>query len=443
MTTSLPPGPKRALPGADLLAYRRDPLGLFARMACEHGDVSHARLGAYHVVLLAHPDDIRDLLVTHHRTFHKGPALQTMKVLLGEGLLTSEGEFHLRQRRLAQPAFHRGRVHAYGEAMARHALEMRGAWRAGQSVDMAQEMSRLTLGVVAETLFGSRVGREADEVLAALTAVLGYFDLLLLPGVQLLFRLPTPWTRRYRNAQARLDRTIYRLIAARRANPADRGDLLSLLLHAQEEGEGMTDRQLRDEALTIFLAGQETTANALTWTWYLLSRNPAVEERLHAELDAVLGGRTPTADDYAGLPYTKMVISESMRLYPPAWAVGRRATAPYDVRGYALPAGTVFIASQWVTHRDARWFPEPERFDPERWTPNAEAARPKFSYFPFGGGSRVCIGEGFAWMEGVLLLAALAQAWRPRLASGHPVEPRALVTLRPRHGMRMTLERRA
>ena len=439
---SYPPGPRAGLPGAEILAYRRDPLGMFTRLAREHGDVAHVRLGAYDLVLLSHPEYIRDLLVTHHRNFQKGPALRNTKVVLGEGLLTSEGELHLRQRRLAQPAFHRQRIPAYAAAMAAHAGRLGGRWEDGDTVEVSREMSHLTLRVVAETLFGARVEGEADEILGALTEAMRWFDLLLLPWAPLLLRLPLPATRRFRAAQDRLDGTVRRLIEERRGTGEDRGDLLSMLLLASEDGERMTAGQLRDEALTIFLAGHETVANMLTWTWYLLSQRPDVEERLHAELDEVLAGGPPSAADVPRLKYTRMVLAESMRLYPPAWGVGRRALGPYEVGGWRLPAGTVVVASQWVTHRDERWYPEPERFDPLRWAPGAEAVRPRYAYFPFGGGPRVCIGEGFAWMEGIILLATLARGWRLRLAPGQRVAPRPLITLRPEHGMRMVLERR-
>ncbi|MDP9380731.1 MAG: cytochrome P450 [Chloroflexota bacterium] len=438
-----PPGPRYRIRTSTLLYYRRDPLGMFTRLAREHGDIASVRLASYDLVLLSHPQHIRDALVTNSRIFQKGPALKNTKIVLGEGLLTSEGEYHLRQRRLAQPAFHRQRVAAYGEVMAAHAARMRAAWREGITLDISREMSRLTLGVVAETLFGSHMEREADQVRKALTSAMGWFDLLLVPYAHMLLRLPLPASRRFHRAHAHLDRVIYGLIEdARRREDRDCSDLLTMLLHSQEEGVGMTDAQLRDEALTIFLAGHETVANALTWTWYLLSQHPEVEMALHDELDTVLGGRLPTSSDVPSLPYTRMVLSESMRLYPPAWGVGRRAMEEYEVGGYRLPAGTVVVMSQWVTHRDPRWYPEPEKFDPARWTPEEEARRPRYSYFPFGGGPRQCIGEGFAWMEGVLLLATLAQQWKLRLAPAHKVETQPLITLRPKYGMRMTLERR-
>jgi cytochrome P450 len=368
--------------------------------------------------------------------------LERAKVLLGEGLLTSEGAFHTRQRRLVQPAFHRERLAAYAAAMVECASHTRDSWNSGAKYDIAREMNRLTLAIVARTLFSADVSSDADEIGAALTEVLGLFETVLMPFSEWLEKLPLPSVRRFERARDTLDRIIYGIIADRRRNPRDTGDLLSMLLMAQDEGSGMDDKQVRDEALTLFLAGHETTANALTWTWYLLSENPAVERELHAELDRVLGRRLPGFDDLAALKYVEMVFAEAMRLYPPAWSIGRRNIEAYRVGDYELPPRSIVLMSPFVVHRDPRWFKEPERFDPSRFSPDAAAARPKFSYFPFGGGARVCIGERFAWMEGVLLLATLAQRWRLRLIPSHPVEMRALITLRPKNGMMMAVNER-
>ena len=304
---------------------------------------------------------------------------------------------------------------------------------------------RLTLGIVARTLFDADVENEAAEIGEALTTAFESFNFAMLPFTEYLEKLPLPSVRRFNAARDTLDRTIYRMIEERRRSREDKGDLLSMLLMATDtegDGTGMSDLQLRDEALTIFLAGHETTANALTWTWYLLSLHPDVEGRLHAEIDATLSGRVPAYDDMQSLPYTRMVFAESMRLYPPAWAIGRRALESFEARGFTIPRRSVVLMSQYIMHRDARFFPEPERFNPDRWKPEIAALRPKFSYFPFGGGNRVCIGEQFAWMEGILLIAALAQKWRMRLVPGHPVEVQPLITLRPKHGMKMILEKR-
>ena len=386
------------------------------------------------------------MLVTNHRNFHKGRGLERAKLLLGDGLLTSEGEAHLRQRRLTQPAFHRQRVAAYGAVMAAYAAARRDRWRAGTVVDAHKEMMALTLAIVGKTLFDADVEDEAAEIGDALTTTFELFNFgFFLPFSERLSRLPLPGTLRFRKARARLDATIYRLIDERRRSGTDRGDLLSMLLMARDtEGDGgaMTDLQLRDEAMTIFLAGHETTANALTWTWYLLSQHPDVEARLHAEVDSALGGRLPAADDLGSLPYTRMVLAESMRLYPPAWILGRRALGPFEANGYSIPARSIVVASQYLMHRDGRWFPEPERFDPERFSPERQSERPKLAYFPFGAGPRVCIGEQFAWMEGMIALATIAQQWQLRLEPGHRVALQPIITLRPKFGMRMIVQPR-
>ncbi len=444
-TGDRPPGPKGRLLGGNFVAFRRDSLSFLRRAGAEHGDVVYLRFGPQDVFFLAHPDHVKDVLVTRHQSFMKGRALQRAKRLLGEGLLTSEGEFHRRQRRLAQPAFHRARINSYGAVMTSAAARAASRWRDGEQLDMSQEMMRLTLAIVARTLFDADVETEADEIGAALTSVMELFDYLLMPFSELLEKLPLPHARRFQRAKKRLDATIYRIIEERRRSGEDRGDLLSMLLSARdEEGDGgqMTDAQVRDEVMTIFLAGHETTANALTWTWYLLSEHPEVETRLHEELDSVLAGREPTVEDVPSLRYTEMVVTESMRLYPPAWAIGRLALHDFEIGGYTIPQKALVLLSPYVTQRDARFFPDPERFDPERWTPLAREARPQFSYFPFGGGPRRCIGEGFAWMEAILLVASLARRWRMRLVPGHPVATRAVITLRPKHGMMMTLSQR-
>jgi len=425
---------------------RRDPLGFLAKVAREYGDVAGFRMGPTNLCILGRPEWIRDLLVTHADRFHKGRGLERAKRLLGQGLLTSEGPVHLRQRRMMQPAFHRERIAGYASAMSDYASRHADSWREGETRDMSREMSHLTMGIVGKTLFDTDVESEADEIGKALTVAIETFSgTISLPFFQVIDRLPLPSNRRFEVARARIDGTIARFIAERRKSPRGRTDLLSLLVAAQDvegDGTGMTDAQVRDEAVTIFLAGHETTANALTWTWYLLSQNPEVETRLHAELDAFPPSRSFGVGDLPALRYTEMVLAESMRLFPPAWILGRRALVDYEVGGYVIPKGSIVAACQWITHRDPRFFPEPERFDPERFRPEVRESRPKFSYFPFGGGPRVCIGESFAWMEGVLLLATLARGWRPRLVTGHPVVPLPSITLRPKHGMRMVLERR-
>jgi cytochrome P450 len=305
-------------------------------------------------------------------------------------------------------------------------------------------MMKVTLAIVAKTLFSADVEGEANEIGEALTTTFGAFNVGVLPFSEIIERMPLPYMKRFYAARARLDATIYRIIEERRSSGEDKGDLLSMLLLAQDtEGDGgrMTDTQLRDEAMTLFLAGHETTANALSWTWYLLSQNPHVEARFHAEVDA-LGDRPLGPEDLAALPYTRMVLTESMRLYPPAWAIGRRAINDFEVNGYRIPARSMVLVCQYITHRDARFFPQPERFDPERWRPEIAATRPKFSYFPFGGGTRICIGEQFAWMEGILLLATIGRQWIFRYAGDEPPQIDPKITLRPLNGIPMSVLRR-
>ena len=439
--TAAAPGPKPTLFSSLVYWPGRDPLAFYTNLARTYGDVVSYRMGGETVFFVNSPQHVRDILVTHNKNFIKSRGLQRSKRLLGEGLLTSEGAVHLRQRRLMQPAFHRDRIAGYGATMVAHADRMRNAWTDGAALDIAREMNRLTLSVVGKTLFDADVDVQAAEVGEALTGVMETFWMMMLPFANVLERLPVPSMRRARAARARLDAIIYGMIADRRASGRDHGDLLSMLLTAQDEDDGgvMTDRQVRDEAMTIFLAGHETTANALTWTWYLLGTAPEVEARLHAEIDRVLQGRLPTMADIASLPYVERVVTESMRLYPPAWIIGRRAVAEYPIGDYVAPAQSIFIVCPYVMQRDARYYAEPERFNPDRWTPEFRAALPKFAYFPFGGGPRQCIGESFAWMELILMLATIAQRWQLRLVPGHPVATQPVVTLRTKHGMKMTV----
>jgi cytochrome P450 len=440
-----PPGPPRALAPLIFERLMRRPLETLEQAARRYGDVVYLPALWRRVYFINHPDYIKDLLVTSAHKFEKSPAIKSMQRVLGGGLLTSEREFHLRQRRLAQPAFHRERLASYGSAMAAYAARWRERWRAGMQADLHEELMGLTLAIVGKTLFDYDLTVDSEDIAQSLETFQALFRVMMMPFAPVLERLPLPAMRRLGRARRRVDEIVYRIIRERRASGRDHGDLLSMLLQAQDtDGDGgqMTDRQLRDEALTLILAGHETTANALTWTFYLLAKHPDVEARLQAELDVALAGRLPSVDDLPRLSYAEMVLAEAMRLYPPAYAVGRWSLEDHAFGPYEIPKHSVVLTSQWVMHRDARFFPEPERFDPGRWTPEARATRPKFSYYPFGGGNRVCIGEGFAWMEGVLVLATLAQQWRLRLAPGYRAGTWPVVTLRPRHGMPVTFERR-
>ena len=441
------PGPRSRFPGELFFRLNMDRLGFMRQVARDYGDLARIDVVRTSLFLATHPDLVKDILVTNNKLFGRGRGHLRMKLLLGDSLLTTDGDVHRRQRRLVQPAFHRQRVESYGDTMALRAEELADRWRDGSTIELSAEMMGLTLVIVANTLFGATVDGEVEEIGSALTAVFEMFGFALMPFSELFDRVPIPTTIRLRRARARLDATIYRIIAERRKSGRDHGDLLSMLLLAQDTGDdgdggSMTDVQLRDEATTLFVAGHETTSNALTWSWYALSRNPEAEARMHAELDSVLGGRRPSAADLARLPYTRAVLAESMRLYPPVWGMGRRALTGHTLGGYDIPRGSLVVVSPFITQRDARFFPDPESFRPERWLDD-QADRPRFSYFPFGGGARQCIGEQFAWMEGVLLLATLGQRWRLELVPGHKVEFNPLITLRPKHGIRMTLHTRA
>ncbi|MQA29378.1 MAG: cytochrome P450 [Luteitalea sp.] len=444
-TVVVPPGPPRSLRTTLIYGPGRDPLGFFTDLARTYGDVSYVRTAGERLFLLNHPRLAKDVLVTNQRFFHKGRGLERAKRLLGEGLLTSEEAVHRRQRRLLQPAFHRDRIATYASVMTAFADRIQSRWTDGATIDVAEDMMRLTLGVVGKALFDADVESQARSVGLALTAVLDSFWITMLPFFDALEHLPLPVFRRSRIARAELDAIIYGMIEERRRSPGDRGDLLSMLLMAQDEeagGAGMSNQQVRDEAMTIFLAGHETTANALSWTWFLLSGAPHVEARLHEEVDRVLGGRSPTLDDLPNLVFMEQVMTESMRLYPPAWIIGRRAIHDYPVDDYVVPARSIVIVSPYLTHHDERFFPEPDRFVPERWTPEFKASLPPFAYFPFGGGARRCIGESFAWMELALAASRIAQRWRFSLVPNHPVVPQPVVTLRLKHGLRVVATKR-
>lgn len=433
----------RGVPVLGLLPrFRRDPLGTLAEVARRCGPLARARFGRLEFLLVHEPEYIEQVLVVQHHRFVKGRGIEAIRVALGDGLLTSEGELWRRQRRLAQPAFHRQRVAAYGDTMVAYARRHVEAWRDGEVRDLAAEMARLTLAIAAKTLFGVDIEAEATRIGQALDAAMQAFvartrSLLPLPE-----HWPTPTYRRFRRALAELDAIVYGIIEQRRAAGEDTGDLLSMLMQAvDEDGSGMTPRQLRDEALTLLLAGHETTANALSWTWYLLAGHPEAAERLRRELREVLGDRDPTADDVPRLPYAQAVIRESMRLYPPAWLLGRRSVEPFALGPYLFPPGTQVLMSQWVVHRDPRFYEEPDAFRPERWLGDLPRRLPALAYFPFGGGPRRCIGEPFALLEAVLVLAVVARRFRVELVPGARVEPEPVVTLRLKHGLPVRLVR--
>ncbi|MGH0028758.1 MAG: cytochrome P450 [Myxococcota bacterium] len=428
----------------DLAALWSDPVGFFARLAREQGDFASVRFAWQPLHLVSHPDLVSELMVTHQARVAKGAPLEKARVLLGNGLLTSDGELHRRQQRLIRPAFGRRRVAGYVDGMVRTAEDVQSGWRDGASVDAAAEMMRLAQRVVAGSLFGVDVAdAQARAVGRALDTLVEDFAFLLLPLAPLRLGLPLPRSRRLRRAIRTLDEVVYAMINARRASGDGEGVLGSLLAARDEDGRGMDRRQIRDEAMTLFLAGHDTTGNSLAWSWYLLSQHPEVERRWHAELDDVLGDRAPTAEDVPRLVYTRRLFAESMRLYPPVPATGRRVKEPLELGGRPVARGAIVEVCQWVLHRDPRFFPEPGRFRPERWTPAFEQSLPAGAYIPFGLGPRHCIGRPFAWMAGVVLLATLGRRWRLRAAPDCSAAflPRS-ITLRPRHGLSMRVRRR-
>ncbi len=431
-----PPGPHSRLPRgySHILGLARQPADFLMKLA-EYGEIAYYKVGPNHNYLLNHPDYIRDVLVTGQRNFVKGEKVSWLKHLVGNGLLTSEGDFWLRQRRLSQPAFHKKRIAAYAEIMTDYATKTRESWSEGRPVDIVQEMTELTLAVVAKTLLDYDTQPDNQDLEKAIADLIRWSVRAVypLPLAETLDKLPISSTQRFRKALKFLDTTMYRIINERRASGVDRGDLLSMLIEAtDDDGSRMSNEQLRDEIITFFLAGHDTTSLTLSWAWYLLAQHPAVEAKLHAELDKVLeGGRLPTFEDLPRLAYTEMVFSEVLRLYPPAYVVLRMAVNSQKIGNYPLPAGSSILVSPYVTHRNPAYFDNPEQFNPDRWTPEFKAKLPKYAYFPFGGGPRLCIGEPFAWMEGVLLLATLGQKWRLRLLSKPPIPIKPLITLRP------------
>lgn len=447
---SFPPGPKGVPFLGSLREMREDPIAMMMRSMRQHGDVVGFRMGPKRAIFVAHPDHARHVLQENHRNYDKEtPGFQKLRSLLGLGLLTSEGDFWLRQRRIAQPAFHRQRIASFASMMTRASEDTVSRWSQASSgsepLDLSAEMMRLTLRIAGETLLSADVSGASDEVGEALTVAMHVTNDRITRVLDLTEVLPTPTNVRYWRARRTLDRIVLGMIDGRRRSGEDKGDLLSMLMLARdpETGEGMSDRQLRDEVMTIFLAGHETTANALTWTWYLLARHPEVERRLHQELREVLGGRTPTLEDFPRLEYTRMVLDEAMRLYPPAWFLARRAVGPDEIAGYRIAPGTLLMISPYATHRHPDFWENPERFDPERFSEGRSVGRHRFAYFPFGGGPRLCIGNNFALMEMRLVLATLAQHFRLSLPSNAAAEPDPTITLRTRAPIRMKLHRLA
>lgn len=448
---NLPPGLPLSLPFYAFKPWVKlgEPIRLFEYLHRTYGPIAHYRFMGTPIIFINEPDYIREVLVTQAASFVKERTVRRMKILLGEGLITSDDPVHIRQRRIVAPAFHRQRISVYADEIVRSAEAHSSQWREGEIIDISAAMMSLSLEITARTLFNTQVTDDIRRINDEVNSIMEIYNFLIaFPRMEAVLDLPFPVPIRrinaFRRSKARLDEVVTRLIAEHRTSGEDKGDLLSMLIASHDEdGSVLTNSQIRDEVLTIFLAGYETTANALAWTWYLLSQNPEAEARLHAEIDLVLHGRLPTLADYPNLRYTEQVFAESMRLYPPAWAMGRMSTQPVELGPYRIPPGAHFFMSQYIVSRTEKFYPDPLRFDPDRFTPEAKASRPRFTYFPFGGGSRQCIGESFAWMEGVLAIARIASRWRMHYMASTPPVPQAKITLRPRDAMPMRLSLRS
>jgi cytochrome P450 len=425
--------------------FKHDRLAFLTRMARTYGDIVQWPFGPFRTWLVTHPDYVHQILTTDAAKFHKSAITKrSLGPTIGNGLILSEGDFWRHQRTLIQPAFHIKRIQEYARVMVDYAVRILDEWRPGQVRDIHHDMMKLTLAIVSKALFDADISDRADNIGATVTQLVEVSNRLAMSILIPPEWVPTRDNRLNSEIRRRLSDITLGFIKQRRASGEDKGDLLSMLLQTKDgdTGRAMSDKQVVDESITLMMAGHETTATALTWTFYLLSQNPRVEAALHAELDRVLTGRLPGFDDLPRLPYTEMVIKESMRLYPPVWAIPRQAIAEVSIGGYTMPKGQIVLLSPWVSHHDGRYFTDPESFAPERWAGDFEKQLPKGAYFPFGGGPRICIGNSFAMMEARLLLAALVQNYSLSLAPGQAVDTEPLVTLRPRYGMKMMLHAR-
>jgi cytochrome P450 len=443
--TSRPPGPRGLPLIGEARNFARDPLAFLSGVAEKYGDIANFRLGGINVFFVRHPDYVREVLITQRASFTMTSLRAKINAVVGEGLFTSRGELHARQRRLMLPVFRKSRIEAYAGQMAELSRRSRDRWESGVTVDIADEMMKLTMLIAARALFEQDIGGDTQAVSRNIDAVLEFFTRLSSPFLKLSLALPLPSTRRFKQAVRELDEVIYRMIERRKADAGDRTDLLSLLMQAKDDQTNvhMTEKQLRDEVLTLLIAGHETTANVLAWTFYLLAQRPDADLRLHEEARNVLGGRAAyTAADVDRLVYTRRVMQEGLRLYPPGWFIGREAQTDVTLGGYTVPKGAMVMMSQYVTHRDARFFDEPERFKPERWEGDFQDRLPRGAYFPFSAGDRHCIGEGFAWQEALLILATLLERWRFELVPCQNIRPRPSVTLRPDGPIKMIVRPR-
>ncbi|MBK8171350.1 MAG: cytochrome P450 [Sandaracinaceae bacterium] len=442
------PGPKGRLILGSLLEAWENPLALFARGSQAHGHVTRFRFINYDYILVSSPEGAKHVLVDNAKNYRKSRNYDGLRVMLGNGLLTSEGDFWKRQRRLSQPAFHRDRLSRFADQMVSVTDEMIAAWqpraKSGEAFDVHDDMMALTLRIVALTLFDVDVaGKQAADIGDAVTVAVHWANAHIQTPLRVPLLVPIPRNVKFKKALRTLDTLVQNIITQRRATPSQKHDLLAMYMEAEDAdtGEKMTDKQLRDEVMTLILAGHETTANALSWTFYLLSQNAEARERMHAEVTRVLSGRAPTFDDVKALEYTGWVLQEAMRLYPPVWVFEREAQEDDMIDGFHIPKGAGVAVSPFIMHRDPAYWENPEAFDPERFSPERSATRSKHLYLPFGGGPRICIGNMFAMMEAQLILARMAQSFRLDHVVGHPVEPDPVVTLRPKHGMLMRIAR--
>lgn len=451
-TIEYPPGPKDVFPYSTARKFLRDPLNTLNTISQNYGDISYFKFGKLNVYFLNHPNYIEDVLVANHKNFIKSRGLQVSKRLLGSGLLTSEGEYHDKQRQLIQPTFYPNRIKSYAEIMVKKTLNLCHNWKEGTELDIQKEMTHLTLEIICKAVLGYDIKPEDDQIGDSLLTCMNYFNRLLMPFGELIEKIPIlPINKGFKTAKENLDGIVFKMINEHRIklekNENKENDLLFTLLKSQYdtvEGVQMSDQQLRDEVMTIFLAGYETTANALTWTFYLLSEHPAIDARLEKEIYSVIDNKLNVSfDDIQKLGYTTKVLTESMRLYPPAWALGRQAINDCKIGKYIIPSGSIILMSQYVMHRNPLYFPDPDAFFPDRWTDEFKKNLPRFSYFPFGGGIRSCVGEPFAWMETILIIAIINRLWKMNSLSSNKVILKPLATLRPKYGMRLKITRRS
>ena len=438
---SFPPASRRAFPGSTFLRFRRDPLGFLAR-AANSGDVVQWKMYGKHMFLINDPDLIRAVLVSDDNKFDK--LMEASNSLLGKGLTASRADLHRGQRRLIQPGFRQEQIAKFADSMAERAERVHNEWREGESCDMKVQMERIALDILGTTLLGHALGSQAAEISKAMTMAIGAPPNMIMVGAHAKWieTLPLPGIRRARKGRAILHGVTDQIIQQRRAAKDKPNDLLTALINATGNGEGMSEQQLHDEVMNVLIGGYETVSNALSWMLYRLSQSPEVQKRLHEELDQVLGNRLPGFSDFPALRFTQQVVRETLRLHPPLWIIWREVLQDYPLNGCVAPAGSIVLISQYLIHRDERFFPEPLQFNPERWTDEFRERLPKFAYFPFGGGSRQCIGDRFGFMEAVFVLATIARRWSVELEPGYPVVEHPVLTLRPKHGLRMIVHAR-